>query len=306
MGNSNNQQNITKGTIIVLTACIFWGFSGVCGQFLTQNKGITIPWLVPNRLVFAGLVMVIMGFINQGRQFLSIWKNDAKRLLVFAMFGMSFCQFSYFSSIAASNAGTATVLQQISIIFIMLYTCIKSHKLPNTRESLALFLAMAGAFLIATHGMPNTLVMSATGLFWGLCNALAVSLYTLIPVRLINKYGALSATGWAMLIGGILLQIAFQPWKMSVTIDNQIIYGLIVIIIFGTILPFSMYLRGVVLTGPTRASMMTNVEPLTAAVISATWLGSSFHVMDIIGSICILSTIFILSSEKNIEKKDKL
>ena len=304
MENSNNQQNITKGTLIVLTACFFWGFSGVCGQFLTQNKGITIPWLVPNRLVFAGLIMVIMGFISQGRQFLSIWKNDAKRLLVFAIFGMTFCQFSYFSSIAASNAGTATVLQQISIILIMLYICLKSKKLPNKKESLSLVLAMVGAFLIATHGIPNTLVMSPAGLFWGLCNALAVSLYTLIPVKLIKRYGALSATGWAMLIGGILLQIAFQPWTMSVNIDNQVIYGLIVIIIFGTILPFSMYLRGVVLAGATRASMMTNVEPLTATIISATWLGSKFHPMDILGSICVLSTIFILASEKNIEKKE--
>ena len=113
--------DINKGTLICLAAGLLWGFSGVCGQYILQHKEITTTWLVPFRLVFAGLIMISIGFIKQGKHFLDVWKKDYLRLLIFALCGMTFCQFSYFSSIAASNAGTATVLQQFSIIFVMIY-----------------------------------------------------------------------------------------------------------------------------------------------------------------------------------------
>ena len=57
-----------------------------------------------------------------------------------------------------------------------------------------------------------------------------------------------------------------------------------------------MYLHGVVLAGANRAVMLSNMEPMTATILSALLLGQQFHFMDIIGSICILSTIFILSA----------
>ena len=143
--------------------------------------------------------------------------------------------------------------------------------------------------------------MSTAGLFWGLCNALAVTLYTLIPVKLIKEYGALSVTGWAMFVGGIVLQILFRPWTIEMNVDFQILLAVTVIIIIGTILPFSMYLKGVVMAGASRAAMLSNMEPLTATVLTALLLGENFHILDIVGAICILSTIFILSwsNQKN-------
>ena len=292
---NDNQINIKKGTLICLIAGLLWGFSGVCGQYILQQKAITTTWLVPFRLVFAGLIMITLGFITQGKLFVAVWKKDYLRLLVFALCGMTFCQFSYFSSIAASNAGTATVLQQFSIIFVMIYTCFRNKKLPDKKELISLVLALIGAFLMATHGNINTLVMSEAGLFWGFCNAFAVTLYTLLPVKLIKEYGALAVTGWAMVIGGIVLQLAFKPWTIDVNLDTQIISAVIIIIVFGTILPFAMYLRGVVLAGANRAVMLSNMEPMTATILSVLLLGQQFHLMDIVGSICILSTIFILS-----------
>ena len=31
-----------------------WGFSGCCGQYLFEQKGIEAPWLVAVRLFFCG------------------------------------------------------------------------------------------------------------------------------------------------------------------------------------------------------------------------------------------------------------
>lgn len=37
---------MVTGTIMTLAGGILWGVSGVCGQYMFQNKGVTAPWLV--------------------------------------------------------------------------------------------------------------------------------------------------------------------------------------------------------------------------------------------------------------------
>jgi len=95
-----------------------WGFSGCCGQYLFEQKGIEAPWLVAVRLFFAGIILVLAGFKLHGRDNLRVFrkKRDTIHLLAFAIFGITFCQFTYFMAIQASNAGTATVLQYLSPI----------------------------------------------------------------------------------------------------------------------------------------------------------------------------------------------
>ena len=52
----NKKKEVISGTILTITGGILWGISGVCGQFLFQNKEVTASWLVPIRLVTAGLL----------------------------------------------------------------------------------------------------------------------------------------------------------------------------------------------------------------------------------------------------------
>ena len=58
-----------------------------------------------------------------------------------------------------------------------------------------------------------------------------------------------------------------------------------------------MYLQGVKEVGPVKSSMLASVEPVSAALFSALWLGSSFTVTDIIGFVLILATVFILAKK---------
>ena len=106
----------TLGTVMAVCGGICWGFSGCCGQFLFETRGAKAPWLVALRLLFAGLIMIVMGFALHGKRNLDVLKKkaDLLRLLIFAFCGISLCQFTYFMAIEASNAGTATVLQYLS------------------------------------------------------------------------------------------------------------------------------------------------------------------------------------------------
>ena len=111
--NSNNRKkdNAVRGMLLTLVGGTLWGFSGTCGQFLMQTKGVTSNWLVPIRLLLAGALLLFICWLKDGRGVFRIWIQDAASILIFGILGMSMCQYTYFTAIGASNAGTATVLQ---------------------------------------------------------------------------------------------------------------------------------------------------------------------------------------------------
>lgn len=294
-----NDRDKIKGMLLTLLGGCLWGFSGTCGQYLMQNKGLTSDWLVPIRLTIAGLFLLLLCYGKQKKTVFAVWRSprDRLELLSFGIFGMSMCQYTYFTAIGASNAGTATVLQYIGPVLIMIYISLRTLKLPSLREILAIVLAVLGTFLLATHGRPGNMVLSKKALFWGLASAVALAVYTVGPGRLLKRYGALPVTGWGMLIGGIMLDILFMPWQMAVTIDLQVAVGMAAIILIGTIVAFSCYMEGIRLTGPKKGSLYASIEPVSATVFSVVWMHVAFGRWDLLGFACILSTILLLAAK---------
>ena len=68
-----------------------------------------------------------------------------------------------------------------------------------------MILAIAGTFLIATHGQLNQLAITPKGLAWGLVSAFAYALYIILPIQLIQKWGSMLVIGIGMLIPGLVM-----------------------------------------------------------------------------------------------------
>ena len=287
-----------KGALFTLFGGTLWGFSGTCGQFLLQTKGLTSNWLIPYRLLIAGVLLLLICYLKDGKKIFQIWQQDAAGILIFGVFGMSMCQYTFFTAIGESNAGTATVLQYIGPVLILIYMSLRNRQLPKWNEVLAICLAVLGTFLLATHGNPGTMVLSEKALFWGLLSAVALVIYTVQPGALLVKYGSALVTGWGMLLGGALLCGIFRPWSIPVVVDDEVVIGMAAVILLGTVVAFVCYLEGVRLIGPKKGSLYASVEPVSATVFSVIWMHVSFGVMDFLGFFCILSTIFILAMSR--------
>jgi drug/metabolite transporter (DMT)-like permease len=207
------------------------------------------------------------------------------------------CQFSYMTSISYSNAGTTTVLQNLSLIFIMLIACLRARRAPNRVEFLALLLAVAGTFILATGGDPAHMVLSGKGLFWGIMTAVAVTVYTLLPRKLLPEWGREIVTGLGMLFGGIIMNLGARSWTYEVQMPVQGWLAVAAIIVLGSLVAFSLFMQGVTDIGPVKSSMLAATEPVAATLFSALWLGTQFSLADLLGFSCILATIFLLARE---------
>lgn len=300
-----------KGIILTLLGGILWGFCGSCGQFLFQYKEVTSGWLVPFRLTIAGfLILVLLACRTRGKV-LDIWREKEGRrdILVFSIFGMMLCQYSYFTTIQYSNAGTATVLQYTGPALILVYLCIRERKRPKAYELAALFCSMFGTFILATHGKVSGLAIPVQALVWGAVSAVALVVYTLQPAGLMSRYSTLLTLGWGMLTGGLVLMFLMHPWTLSPVIDGQTVLLMVFIVLFGTICAFYFYLTGVRLVGASSASMLACIEPVAATVISVVWLKVRFQPVDLLGFAFVLSTVFIISlnqkKEETVSREDR-
>lgn len=293
-----NTKDSMRGAVLTIIGGTLWGFSGTCGQFLMQTKGLTSNWLVPIRLLTAGLLLLLICYLKEGKKIFNIWKKDALGILIFGSVGMSMCQYTYFTAIGASNAGTATVLQYIGPVLILIYISLRNMQLPRWNELVAIGLAVLGTFLLATHGDPRSMVLSEQALFWGLLSAVALAVYTVQPGKMLKEYGSAVVTAWGMLIGGILLCTIFRPWSIAVTVDTTVLMGMAVVVIVGTVIAFACYMEGIRLVGPKKGSLYASVEPVSATVFSVLWMHVSFGMMDFLGFLCIISTIYLLAVDK--------
>ncbi|MBQ4264361.1 MAG: EamA family transporter [Clostridia bacterium] len=292
-----NRKMALRGALLTLLGGVLWGFSGTCGQYLLQVKGLTSEYIVPVRLLCGGTLLLLLGVMKQGKGVFDAVRNDAPGILVFSILGMAMCQYTYYSAIDASNAGTATVLQYTSPAMILVWVSLRGRRRPRPIELAAIALALCGTWLLATHGRPGSMMLSADALFWGLLSAVCLSVCTVQPGELLARYGSALVTGWGMLLGGILLFALFRWWAIPAQVDAMAVLALIVVVITGT-LAYVVYLEGVRCVGAKKGSLYASVEPVAAAVFSALLMGAAFAPMDLVGFACILSTVFLLAADK--------
>lgn len=290
----------TKGILYTLIGGISWGFSGACGQILVNNPNITSERITAFRMLFAGIILTAINIITNKKSAFDIFKSrkSVVVLVEFALFGILLSQLTYIKTISYSNAGTATVLQYLGPVLIMLYTCLRNKKLPDKRELAAIVLAFSGVLLIATHFNFSELNLSGRCIAWGLAAAGGLALYSLIPGGIIAEYGAIGVTGFSMLIGGAALSLYPGVIDQGMHFDTQMIFALSGMIIVGTVVAYTLYLQGVAYIGAVRASMLACVEPVSAALFSCFWLETAFTPIDVVGFAMVLSTVFILSGSK--------
>lgn len=305
MNIEKNEKYRARGIIFALVGGMLWGLSGVNGQFLFNIKEIEAPWFVTWRLTIAGFLMVAALLLRKSTRdnALAIFSNkkDVISLMIFSILGMAACQYSYFIAVATSNAGTATVLQYTAPVLIMIYVATRDRRVPTIVEIIALILAVIGTFLLATRGDLDNLAISKVAIFWGAMASLSLVCYSLLPVRIMDKYGTAPVLGWAMFISGIVTSFITKPWIPQGIWDYQTVLAAAAVIILGTILSFSLYLEGVRIIGAPKASLFAASEPVTATVAVAVFMNVSFVLMDIIGLILIVVAVAMLSIFKDKE-----
>ena len=293
------------GMGLAIMGALFWGLSGTSVQFLENAKHLNVEWLLEVRLLVAGILTIMIAYMQDGKRIFDIFKNakDFGKLLTFGILGIALAQYTYFRAIAISGVGVATVLQYVAPTMIIIYLFLRYFKKPSIPELFCIVLAMVGTVCIVMQEGLDISAINGEALFWGLVSAASICVYTLQPIELLKKYGTTSIVGFAMFICGILSFAVFQKVESKAIWDGMTWLGLFTIIILGTVVSFNAYIEGVRRIGAVQGSILSSLEPISAAIFGWALLGNEFTLVGIFGMICIIATVFIIAWDRQRQLK---
>lgn len=296
MDNNKTRKHLL-GSILAIIGALLWGIQGPVSQFLFQDNHLSPEWLMGIKMGISGIFILIFSKFYRKEYLMQLW-NKPKNIFVFimyAVFGLAAVQYLYLVTVNLSNAGTATILQSLGTVLIVIFTAIFYHKLPNKFEFISIIVALIGTWLLVTRGNLTQLSISTPALMTGLLLALAGAIQTMLPVNLLKKFSSLMVVGWAMLVGGILFTIIHPFWVELPKFTLGTILGVLFIVFFGTMASFLCFINSLKFISPTIAGMLDTFEPLSATLGAIIFLNTSFNGYEVIGGILILSTVFILA-----------
>ena len=288
------------GIILTLLGATLWGVSGTSVQFIGNFRNMNLEWLLTMRLITAGLLTVLYGWIRQGNTIFNVFRNwrDTLGLVIFGVFGMALCQYTYFRSIVIAGAGIATVLQYLAPSMIIIYLLVRYGKRPSTGEIISVILALVGTICLMGNNGFSFESFRSDVLFWGLLSAVGVAVYSVSPVRLLATYGTIPIVGFGMLLSGLVAAALFQQPHSYATWDVWTVVGCFNVVFLGTIVSFNAYLEGVKRIGAVSGSILSSIEPISAAFFGWALLGNQFNLVGILGMAMIITTVIIIALEK--------
>lgn len=256
---------------MVITACTFWGISGLFAKGLFNvSSSITSLWVTQSRMTAAGILLVLFSLIKGDHPF-RIFKSPHDTWVIFAygIFGLVPVQFAYFMVVQYGNASIATILQFVGPFFIIAYQAAFRHIPPRRIEIICAIIAFIGVFTIATHGRFNELAVTPAILIWGLISAIGVATNTLIPQKMLREGRVPN------------LPVVWFCW--------------LGVLIIGTLIPFQLANNALKYIDATTFSLMDAFEPLSATIGSVLIFHLNMTGADIIGSILVIIAVLALN-----------
>jgi len=292
------KKTLDRGFWLAFCASALWGISGTVLQVVAKNLNIPAMWFIATRTTVAGIILLVVGlFVLPKSEFFAVFKNwkDLLTLLSFAVFGLLANMFTFFHAIKTGNSSTATILQYLSPLFIMIGAIIFTKKKTSRVDVISFVLAMIGVALMITRGDIGHLSIPLISVIWGIGSGITAALYITIPQTLIAKYHGILITGWGMLIAGIISNFFNPIWVNPPKMSMASILGVGTVILLGTVMAFLLMVMSTKYTTAAIISITDAVQPFTTLVLSIIFLKYSVNIPEIIGAVIVVLAIYVLN-----------
>ncbi|KRM69905.1 transport protein [Apilactobacillus ozensis DSM 23829 = JCM 17196] len=299
-------EHVMRGIFWSGLAAALWGVSGTIMQFVAKNEAVPTNWFISVRTLFAGVLLLGIGYIHVGKRIFDVFKNKESiiRLFIYAIFGLAVNMSTFYVSIQTGNAASATILQYLAPIFIVLYGLIFLRKKPMLVDVISFLIALVGVFLAITKGNFHSLSIPMISIVFGLLSAISAAIYYSVPKKLMEENSPFVVLGWGTLIAGFGFNLYHPFWVGAPKLNTGIVLGIGGVILIGTIFAFSAVLYSLKFAPSEVSSIVDAVEPVVTFILSIIFLGLKIDMIEVLGSALIIVAIYIL--QKSHQKRAKL
>jgi drug/metabolite transporter (DMT)-like permease len=279
------------GAMQIVISAVCFGLLGIFGK-QAFAEGITPGELLSIRFAIASLIL--WGFVLISRpQILSLNRRQIITCAILGIFGYALFTSLYFEALVFLSASLTVLLLYTFPVIVTLgaWVLFKEHISPA--QILALPIVMLGLVLLL-WGDVN--VVAWQGVVLGLLSAIGYSAYVLGSSRLLRSTNALAA-GLLIMTFATLTMIFRSPPDISRIVNYSAsvwiaVFGLALI---STVVAMILFLKGLEKLTNAEASMLSTIEPLTAAILATIVLGEKLSGVQIAGGVLVLGALIASS-----------
>jgi drug/metabolite transporter (DMT)-like permease len=277
------------GLALVVVSAIAFGSLGVFGK-LASRHGISLPTLLGMRFALAAVALWALALARREVAWLG-----RRRMAGVALMGALYVTqaAAFFGSLRTIPAAITSILLYVyPVIVTLLARLVVAEPLTRARL-LALALACVGVLLVV--GPSPTGHLDLAGVLLGLASAVVYSTYILTGGVLLRGVPALYATAVIATVGGVSY-LSFGAASGRLHALDGAGWGIVVgIAVIPTLIAASAFLAGLGRVGPTRASIVSTLEPATTALLAALFLGEGLSALRLLGGAVVLAAAVLVS-----------
>ncbi|WP_052731773.1 DMT family transporter [Devosia geojensis] len=286
--------------ILILTlTTAFWGGNVVAGKLAI---GHIDPYALTILRWIGALLLVLPFALGQLRRDAAVFVKSLPLLLVYGAVGYTTFNVLLYVSVYFTSGVNASIEQVAVNIFVMLGNFIIFRVRVRALQLLGVALTIAGVAITATHGELTRLLELDVN-FGDALVILACVAYAGYSLALRYR----PPMGWmsflvGTFLGAILAGFAYQATlggglgQFAAALPHITPQGWIIVVyvlVFPSVFSQMLYVRGVELIGPNRASLFINLIPLFGTLGSVVVLGERFELFHLVAGTLIVAGIVL-------------
>ena len=292
-----------RGYVYITIAAFSWGVAATLGRAAFTGrllpKGESLRPIDPlilsqSRTTFSFVVLLFVLVLLRGWKRLLIPAADLRRMLVLGVLGVAASNYLYYLAIQRTNVATAIIVQYTAPILVLLYTVARGLQKPTFQRVTAVGLAVAGiAMVIGVFG--GGLRLDAVGVLAALGAAFSFAFYNVGGHSILARYDRWTVLLYVILSASLFWMVVNPPWKIAAADYSwsQWVF-LLVFSLISVLAPFSFYFAGLQHLEPTRAIVVSCLEPVFSIVIAAVALGELVRPWQTVGIVLVLVAIVVV------------
>ena len=299
-----NKAHPVRGYVFIASAALLWGVAATLGRAAFTGRllpsGQALQPIDPlilsqSRTTISFLVLLPVLLSRRGWRGLKLPASDFGRTLALGILGVAASNYLYYLSIQKTNVATAIVLQYTAPVLVLLYMVVRGLQRATAQRVAAVVLAVLGSALAIGVVAAGGFRLNPIGVMAALLAAVSFAFYNIAGHRLLGRYDR-----WIVLLYTTFSAAAFwmfvnPPWRLAAAhYSGEQWAFLAVFAVVSMLAPFSLYFAGLQYLEPTRAIVVSCLEPVFSIVLAALLLGEGLRPVQALGIVIVLAAIVIV------------
>jgi DME family drug/metabolite transporter len=292
-----------KGYLYIAAATFSWGVcaslgrAAFTGRLLPESGMAHIDPLILSqcRTSFSFLALALVLIPRRGWRSLSLPWRDVARIFILGLAGVAASNYFYYLAIARTNVATAIIVQYTAPVWVLLYLVARGKERPTPARMVSVSLALFGIALVIGVFGKGKLQVDPLGLAAALIAAFSYTYYNIGGHAILERIERWTVLFYATMAASLFWIVVNPPQRIFAAHYSPSAWVfLAVFAILSLLVPFSLYFAGLQHLVPTRAIIVSCLEPVFSILIAALALHEVVGPLQGMGVLMVLSAIVVV------------